>query len=213
MSHSLRNTSAVSLVMLASMIGGCAAPQARSGSAAHVGGKADGEVGLAVRALAALNSNNVPVAIDFAERAVANTPKDASFRALLGNCYFAACRFASAEAAYRDALTISSNQPQVVLKLALVQIALGKNEEAVSLLEAGRSLLDASDYGLALALAGHSADAIGVLEPAAREVGADARVRQNLALAYAFTGDWTKARTIAAQDVPASELDSRIQQW
>ena len=35
----------------------------------------------------------------------------------------------------------------------------------------------------------------------------------NLALAYAFTGDWTAARTIAAQDVPADQLDARIQQW
>ena len=86
----------------------------------------------------------------------------------------------------KDALTIYSNQPQVVLKLALVQIALGKNDEAVDFLDAGRSVLDRADYGLALALAGHPADAIAVLEPAARQTGADATVRQNLALAYAF---------------------------
>ena len=70
-----------------------------------------------------------------------------------------------------------------------------------------------SDYGLALALAGRPADAIAVLNSAARQTGADARVRQNLALAYAFAGDWTQARTIAAQDVPADKLDARIQQW
>jgi D-alanyl-D-alanine carboxypeptidase len=213
MSHSLRTSTAVSLVVLASMVAGCAGPQSRVGSAAQFGGKAPGDVGLAMRALAALNSNNVPMAIDLAERAVAKTPRDAGFRGLLGNCYFAAGRFASAESAYKDALTIYSNQPQVVLKLALVQIALGKNDEAIGFLAAGRSVLDDSDYGLALALAGHPADAIAVLEPAAREVDADARVRQNLALAYAFAGDWTKARTVAAQDVPASQLDARIQQW
>ena len=56
-------------------------------------------------------------------------------------------------------------------------------------------------------------EAIAILEPAARQAGADARVRQNLALAYALTGDWTAARTVAAQDVPADQLDARIQQW
>src|SRR2546430_1178732 len=153
------------------------------------------------------------MAIDFAERAVAKTPKDASYRALLGNAYFAGGRFHSAEQAYRDALTINSNQPQVVLKLALVEIAQGKNQEAVEFLNAGRGVLDASDYGLALALAGRPAEAIAVLDPAAREQGADATVRQNLALAHALAGDWSEARTIAAQDVPAGQLDSRIHQW
>jgi hypothetical protein len=52
-----------------------------------------------------------------------------------------------------------------------------------------------------------------VLNPAARQTGADARVRQNLALAYAFAGDWTQARTIAGQDVPGDKLDARMHQW
>jgi Flp pilus assembly protein TadD len=195
------------------MVAGCAASHDTVASASSFGGKTDGEVGLATRALAALNSNDIPTAINFAERAVAKTPDDAGFRSLLGNAYFAGGRFASAEAAYKDALSIYSNQPQIVLKLALVEIAQGKGSEAVALLNSSRALVDAADYGLALALAGHSDDAISTLEGAARADGADARVRQNLALAYAFAGDWTKARTIAAQDVPADQLDARIQQW
>src|SRR5206468_13074795 len=134
---------------------------------------------------------------------VAKTPDDAGFRTLLGNAYFAAGRFASAEAAYKDALTIYSNQPQAVLRLALAETALGKKDEAVAFLHAGRSVLDASNYGLALALAGETSEAIDVLDSAARQPGADATVRQNLALAHALAGDWTQARTIAAQDVPA----------
>src|SRR5437764_847607 len=110
MNQPLRSSSAASLIVLTSMIAGCAAPQAHVASATHFGGKADEEVGLATRALAALTSNNVPMAIDYAERAVAT-------------------------------------------------------------------------------------------------------VRQNLALAYAFAGDWTKARTVAGQDVPANQLDARIHQW
>ena len=212
MNKPLRTTSAASLVVLASMIAGCATPQSRV-AGAQFGGKANVDVGLATRALAALNSNNVPQAIDLAERAVAKTPTDAGFRALLGNAYFAAGRFGSAEAAYRDSLTLVPTQPQVLLKLALVETALGKNDEAVRVLKAGREILDASDYGLALALAGRPSEAIAVLDPAARQKEADATVRQNLALAHALAGDWDQARTIAAQDVPANQLDTRIQQW
>jgi Flp pilus assembly protein TadD len=193
------------------MVGGCATSQSRVETG--FGGKARGEIGLATRAMAALNSNDVPTAINFAEKAVEKTPNDAGFRALLGNAYFAGGRFASAEAAYKDSLTLYSNQPQVVLKLALVEIALGKSNEALSFLEAAKDVLDPADYGLAVALAGHPREAISLLESAAREPGADARVRQNLALALALSGDWTNARTVAAQDVPADQVDARIQQW
>jgi Flp pilus assembly protein TadD len=197
------------------MIAGCAAPRAhyRAASSSSDVSKVDLNAALATRALAALDANNVPLAIDLAEKAVAKSPDQASIRALLGNAYFAGGRFRSADGAFRDSLTLDSNQPQIVLKLALVQIAQGKNGEAIALLHSARDLLDASDYGLALTLAGRPNDAIAVLEPVARRVGADATVRQNLALAHAFAGNWTEARTIAAQDVPAGQLDTRIQQW
>ncbi|MES2137073.1 MAG: SPOR domain-containing protein [Pseudomonadota bacterium] len=213
MSKPFRSASAASFIALTSMIAGCAAPQAKVAGASHFGGRANVELGLATRALAALNSNDVPQAISLAERAVAQTPNDAGFRALLGNAYFAGGRFWSAEQAYKDSLTIYSNQPQVVLKLALVEIALGKKNEAVMFLDAGREVLNASDYGLALALAGRPAEAVAVLGVVARDRNADATVRQNLALAYALSGDWANARTVASQDVAASKLDSRIQQW
>ena len=209
MSKPIRFGSAVSAIVVASMLAGCAAPQAKT----SFGGKADMDVGVATRALAALNSNDIPMAIDLGERAVAKSPQDAGFRALLGNAYFAGGRFASAESAYKDSLTIYSNQPRVILKLALVQIALGKQGEALTFLAAAQSVLDPADYGLALALAGNPAEAIPVLDAAARRPGADSRVRQNLALAHALAGDWNDARTIAAQDVPVDQLDARIQQW
>ena len=208
----LRNTSAASLVVLATMIAGCATPQTRV-VGAQFGGKATVEVGLATRALAALNSNNVPMAIDLAERAVAKTPTDAGFRALLGNAYFAGGRFRSAEAAYRDSLQLYPNQPQIMLKLALVQIASGKSREAIAFLNSTRDIIDASDYGLAMALAGRPNEAVAVLDRAARQQGADATVRQHLALAHALSGDWAQARLVAAQDIPANQLDARMAQW
>ena len=214
MIKSNRLGTALTAVSLIAVAAGCAGPANRIGSASMFGGKVNsGELPLATKAQLALASNDVAAAIPLAELAVERSPQDAGFRALLGNCYLAAGRFASAEAAYRDSLGVYANQPQVILKLALVQIAQGKNDEAKLLLAEARSVLDTSDAGLALALAGDPQSAVAMLEPAARTVGADARTRQNLALAYALAGDWGQARIIAAQDVPPDQLDTRIQQW
>jgi Flp pilus assembly protein TadD len=215
MTKPLRFGTAVSAIAMIGVLGGCASPGSnRAKSASIFGGKVDtSNIGLATRAQAALLAGDNANAITFAERAVEASPNDAGFRALLGNIYFTSGRFASAESAYRDSLALLSSQPAIVLKLALVEIAQGKNDQALALLNAARGVLDTSDHGLALALAGQPNQAIEMLEPAAREPGADSRVRQNLALAYAFAGDWTAARTVAAQDVPADQLDARIQQW
>jgi len=211
MSKPVRFGRAVSFIAVSSMIAGCAAPQGRAVTAGSV--KADSDVGLGLRAAAALNANDFATAVSLAERAAEKTPNDATIRALLGNAYFGSGRFASAETAFKDSLFVDSNQPRVILKLVLVEIAQGKTDDAMKFLNAGKDVLDASDYGLALALAGRPDDAVAVLDHAARAPGADARLRQNLALAYALAGDWTNARTVAAQDVPADQLDSRIHQW
>jgi Flp pilus assembly protein TadD len=209
-----RLATALTAASLVAIVTACAGPGTKPRSASIFGGKVDtSNIGLATRAQAALASNDISSAISLAERAVENTPTDAGFRALLGNCYLAAGRFASAEAAYRDSLSLVPTQGNVVLKLALVQIGQGRADEATLRLAEARGLVDPSDAGLALALAGDPQAAITLLEPAARAVGAEGRTRQNLALAYALAGDWEQARTIAAQDVPADQLDSRIQQW
>jgi Flp pilus assembly protein TadD len=214
MVNSLRFGPAFTAIAMASVIAGCAAPQSGARSASFFGGKSGkSHIGVATRALAALNANDYATAVSLSEQAVQNSSNDAGFRALLGNSYFASGRFASAESAYRDSLALYPNQPQVVLKLALVQIAQGRNAEALTVLNEARSALEPADYGLAVALAGQPQEAVNVLEAAARETGADARVRQNLALSYALTGDWDAARTVAAQDVSPDQLDARIQQW
>ena len=171
------------------------------------------KVGIATRAQAALAANDLITAVSLGEQAVEYRPQEASFRALLGNIYLASGRFASAEAAYKDTIALDASQAQIILKLALVQVALGKTEQASGLLESAQGMLDVADLGLALALAGRPDQAIAVLEPAARAQGADARTRQNLALAHALSGNWAAARTIAAQDLAAGEVDQRIDQW
>ena len=215
MVKSLRLGAALSAMGMIGALTACATPGARHHNRASIfGDKVDSSnIGVATRAQAAIEKGDYAAAISLAERAVGNTPSDAGFRALLGNAYFGGGRFASAESAFRDSLSLIPNQPQVVLKLALVTIAQGKNDAAIADLNNARNLLDPSDYGLALALAGQPQAAINVLDNAARQAGAEARVRQNLALAHALTGDWTMARTVASQDVAADQLDARIQQW
>jgi Flp pilus assembly protein TadD len=202
--------SAFTALGLIGALAGCATPNAAGSRSASID---NANIGVATRAQAALEKGDYAAATEFAERAVEGTPRDASFRALLGNAYFAAGRFASAEAAYKDSLALAPNQPQLVLKLALVSIAQGKHGEALAHLDSARHVLDPSDYGLALALAGQPDSAVSILDHAARQPGADSRVRQNLALALALQGDWTAAKVVAAQDVPAEQLDGRIQQW
>ena len=209
MKKAARFGSAISFVALSMTIAACATPQVQGDLVKRTGD----DMGLASKAAIALVGKDYPTAISFAERAVAKTPDDAGLRGLLGNTYFAGGRFASAEAAYKDALSLYSEQPQVILKLVLAEIAQGKTNDALNMLDATRGSLPAADFGLALALAGRADEAVDVLQSAARDNGANARVRQNLALAYALTGDWTQARTVAAQDVPANQLDARIQQW
>lgn len=213
MSKANRFGSAASLIAMAGMLAACATTTAPPKVESDFVKRSGDDTGLASKAALSLVAKDYPNAISYAERAVARTPDDAGFRALLGNAYFAAGRFHSAEMAYTDALSIYSDQSQVILKLALAQIAQGRNAAALSTLANGHYNLSAADYGLALALAGKPTEAVSVLQAAARETGADARVRQNLALAYALSGDWTQARTVAAQDISADKLDARIQQW
>lgn len=205
----LRLGSAVSAIALASMIAGCASPMSRSASVSK--GKAPAAYGL--RAQMALGSGDYASAVTLAEQAAEATPQDANIRSLLGNAYFAGGRFASAEAAYNDSLSLIPAQPQIILKRALVQIALGKNDAAISGLQVAQGMIDPADLGLALALAGRPDEAVQMLDVAARAEGADSRVRQNLALANALAGNWEAARIIAAQDLTADLVDARVQQW
>lgn len=202
--------SAASALALAAMLGGCAAQLSRASAGPQPG---DPDFALATRAHAALASHDLASAVDLAERAVEQTPGDSTVRLLLADAYFASGRFASAESAYRDSLYLAPAQPKAVLKLALVQIAQGKSHDALALLGSSGRMLNPADHGLALALAGQPAEAVDMLEHAARVQNAEARVRQNLALAHALAGNWQAARIVAAQDLPAGMVDSRIQQW
>ena len=161
----------------------------------------------------ALVKKDAQRAIGFAETAVAAQPRDAGYRMLLGQAYLAGGRFASAEASFADTLTLDPNRERAALNLTLSQIAQGKHDAALATLRDYREKLPAADYGLATALAGNPQEAVRVLEVAARAPDANAKTRQNLALAYALAGNWASAKVLAVQDLPPVEADARIVEW
>lgn len=167
----------------------------------------------AAKANAALASQNYRGAVKAAEMAVEYAPLDANYRMLLGQAYLGAGRFASAETSFADSLKLLPDNSRAALNLALTEIAQGKRDEALSTLGDYREKLAVSDYGLAVGLAGDFEMAIATLEGAIRGGGADAKTRQNLALAYAMAGRWANARVMATQDLSGSEVDERIAQW
>lgn len=152
-------------------------------------------------------------AVSHAEAAVANDPHNAEYRAMLGQAYMLAGRFASAAQALDDSLSINPENGPAALNLALAKIAQGDWAGARSTLQTHADHIPASDRGLAFALAGDPVTAIDILNPAARAADANAKTRQNLALSLALAGRWAESREIAAMDVAPEALDARIMQW
>lgn len=161
----------------------------------------------------ALEAGKPSKAVSLAEAAVAGSPRDAGYRALLGQAYLNNGRFASATAALTEAMELGAADSNTILSLTLAQIAQGKNQQAIALLTEHRDTVPASDLGLALALAGDAEGSIYVLNEAARAKGADARTRQNFALALALSDRWAQARIIASQDLSAAKLEGRMAEW
>lgn len=164
------------------------------------------------KAQAAVQAGNLGAALASAEQAVEASPRDVGYRMLLADLYLKDGRFASAETTFEDVLALDPGNVRAGLSVALARIALGRSGGAIAQLDEMRAAPPA-DLGLAYALAGETARAVQILEPAARAADAPARVRQNLALAYALSGDWLKARTTAAQDVSPEQLGARMEQW
>lgn len=152
-------------------------------------------------------------AIELAEVAVAGNPREPSYRAVLGQAYLKAGRFDSAATAFNDAMKLGDSSARSALGLALSNVAMGRNAEAVAILDDWRDAIPATDLGLGLALAGESSRGVAILADQLRAGDNSAKLRQNLAYAYALDGRWREARVMAAQDVPADQLDARISDW
>ncbi|WP_172449861.1 tetratricopeptide repeat protein [Porphyrobacter sp. HT-58-2] len=162
----------------------------------------------------ALAKGQVDKAIAHAEAAVLAEPRNPGFRALLGAAYMEAGRFQSAATSFNDALDLGDENPRTVLSFALAKTAMGDSGAAVAVLDEYARVIDPADLGLALALAGQPERGVHVLINAVRaSEEASPKLRQNLAYTYALAGNWRAARVMAAEDVPADQLDARITEW
>lgn len=207
---------AASSVALSMAVVGCQVQGVSFGSSAAFASQSrvDGEAGRFAReAGEALGRGDLGSALTAMEQAVALSPRDAGYRLTLADIYMRSGRFESAEATYRDVLALDPSRPRAAMALALMQVANGRSQDALAQLDALQGQASPSDLGLAYALAGSPQRAVEILEPVARSMNATARVRQNLALAYALGGDWSRARMIASQDVSAAELSQRMAEW
>jgi Flp pilus assembly protein TadD len=161
----------------------------------------------------ALKKGKVSQAIAHAEAAVLADPRNPSYRATLGAAYMEAGRFHSARTSFDDALELGDESARTALGFALAAIATGDRAAALGVLEEWRDDLPAADLGLGLALAGETQQGVHVLSNAVRSGDNTPKSRQNLAYALALNGNWAGARIMAAEDVPADQLDARIAQW
>jgi Flp pilus assembly protein TadD len=167
----------------------------------------------AAEAQKALAKGDAEKAIVLAEGIVAANPREASYRALLGQAYLRAGRFASAVTTFDDAMKLGDNSTKTALSLSLAYVGAGRNAEAVGTLNDWRDAIPASDLGLAYALAGETGRGTAILTDALRSGDKSPKLRQNLAYAFALDGRWREARLMAAQDVPADQLDARLSTW
>ncbi|MEO5495046.1 MAG: tetratricopeptide repeat protein [Sphingomonas sp.] len=195
-------------VALGGLVQGVAAAGERS--AAQLASAARDDAGKASKAITKRNADD---AVRYAELAVALQPQSAEYRALLGQAYLIAGRFSSASTALTDSLSLSPGDGKVALNLALAQIAEGDWQGARRTLDSNSGSIAVSDRGLAMALAGDPASAVDLMLPIARQPGADAKLRQNLALSLALGGRWQDAKVVAGMDLSPTETDKRIEEW
>jgi Flp pilus assembly protein TadD len=167
----------------------------------------------AAAATKALKKGEGQKAVTHAEAAVTLDPRNGEYRKLLGESYLFAGRFVSAAQALNEALSLDPANGRTALNLALAQIATGEWDVARQTLATHSATIPASDRGLAMALAGDPAGAVALLMEIARQPGADAKTRQNLALSLALAGQWPQARAIAALDLSPDQVDGRMMQW
>ena len=190
----------ITTVLAAGVLTGCATGAIRPGK-------------FVASAEGAIAKGDTKLAVENAEKAVLADPRNSAYRVLLGNAYLRSGRFESARQAYDEAMELGEDGSRTALSLALSDVALGRYPEAIDTLNSYRDSIAPADYGLAVALAGQPAQGVAVLSDAIRGGENTVKIRQNLAFAYALSGQWREARAMAAQDLPAAEVGTRMETW
>jgi Flp pilus assembly protein TadD len=160
-----------------------------------------------------VNPAQATAAIPAAEQAVMTDSRNPGLRLALANAYLRAGRFQSARQTYADAIELGDDSSRAALGLVMADLALGHNAAALDTVNTYGDVLNAADLGLALVMAGQNQRGIDVLTTAIRNGQNTPKMRQNLAYAYALSNMWPEARIMVAQDVPAAQIDARLQSW
>lgn len=202
MNRALMLKLAASTILVGSVLVSC--------SASSGGGRPQS---LSSNAQKALDAGKPEKALAQAEAAVALNPRDADLRRTLAHAYLANGRFASARQSLDDALALGDQSARTVISLALMHVAEGRGQAAQALLRENREIIPASDYGLAMALAGNTSLGVDVLADQVRAGDNSAKVRQNLAFAYALDGRWREAQIMVGQDLDPKIAQDRIAEW
>ncbi|NWK98077.1 pilus assembly protein TadD [Sphingobium lactosutens] len=211
MNRKMFGKAALASLMVATTMVGCTGSAFRpSASIAPAKGDPVKYVATANKALA---DRNAVKAVEAAEAAVRIAPQNGEYRQILGRAYVLAGRFASAETALSDALALGSTNARTIVSLALVQVAQGRADAARNLLVSHADTVPASDYGLAMAMAGDAPEGVRILSEAIHDPSATARTRQNLAYAYALAGRWKDARILVGMDLDPKDANTRITDW
>lgn len=201
----------LSALMLAGTLGGCTA--AKGDVAANAPAARGDAARLAAKAGKALDRGDAVGAVALAESAVAASPQNAAYRALLGQAYLRSGRFVSARQALSESLQGNPDNGQAALNLALAETATGDWGAARRTLDGYAQVIPAGDLGLAMALSGNPQGAVTILTQAARSPGTTVKTRQNLALALALAGQWQAAKMVAAADISPADVDKRLVEW
>jgi Flp pilus assembly protein TadD len=128
-----------------------------------------------------IGAGNGFYAIDPAKKAQALKPKDWRPVSLLGVGLEQAERYDEAEAAYRQALTLSPDNPSVLANLAMMKAGQGDGEQAEAL-----------------------------LRKAVAQPGATMQVRQNLSLVLGLRGKMAEAEKLMRQDLPPEMANNNL---
>lgn len=191
---------ALTTALASAALSGCTMGSARADIAAN-------------RAETALAKGKPDKAVQAAEQAVLGAPRNAAYRAMLGNAYLSSGRFQSAATSLNDAMSLGDTSSRTALSLSLAYIGAGESQKGVAMLDDWRDSIAKGDLGLAYALAGQPERGIRVLEATLRGGENTPKVRQNLAYSYALANRWREARLMAGQDVPADQVSDRIAEW
>jgi Flp pilus assembly protein TadD len=131
-----------------------------------------------------LATGQLDEAIKLLKRAVAADATDWRARSDLGLAYDRVAEYQKADQSYREALAISPDNAAVL-----------------------------NNYALSRVMANDLKGAQTLLQDAASSPGADMRVRQNLALVYALSGDMGKAEELARRDLPPALVSEQLEYY